>query len=305
MAKNFILSYADMKYPFERWWRHASQSVREEIIADLQKVRLPEGDIYGTNCKFAVNYSDRIWELGEACVYALVSKDYDILYIGCGDAYRPHTIMGRNREIEVRYKSGGIEPYIICLNVDKEVALKIETFCIWKAQFYGWKITNKAKLLSEKDIISLRCCCDSSEAFRKYLKMAEEHADVAKAFDDLSYYCLQKQKCGEKFDDERTIKKPMGSVRRIKHMWTIDGEIKPAIDWCRMYEKNYGEMIERVANLGCTPKEALTFPSNADGSKNLKKLKEFWCEQGIVPSVDTTSWVTPHADWPDCYVAIN
>lgn len=47
---------------------------------------------------------------------------------------------------------------------------------------------------------------------------------------------------------------------RCKHVWTIDGETKPAKDWCAEYDLSVPMVMYRVKNRGMTPYEALTTP---------------------------------------------
>ena len=61
---------------------------------------------------------------------------------------------------------------------------------------------------------------------------------------------------------------------------------------------NVSKANKRI-EIGCTPKEALTFPTAPESRK--RYTKEWWLENGYIPGTDTTSYVTPVKEWPDPY----
>lgn len=80
--------------------------------------------------------------------------------------------------------------------------------------------------------------------------------------------------------------------------WTIDGITKSRSQWCKEHKMNVSKANKRI-EIGCTPKEALTFPTAPENKK--RYIKEWWLENGYIPGTDTTSYVTPVKEWPDPY----
>jgi hypothetical protein len=55
------------------------------------------------------------------------------------------------------------------------------------------------------------------------------------------------------------------SLRKMKHVWTIGGITKSAIEWCAEYGLSVPMVMYRVKTKGMTPYEALTTPKEAQG----------------------------------------
>ena len=55
--------------------------------------------------------------------------------------------------------------------------------------------------------------------------------------------------------DRRLLRKGTGAK------WTIDGQTKPATDWCEEYGVFYSAVLNRIRRYGLSPKQAMTYPS--------------------------------------------
>lgn len=300
--KSVWMPYWEFKDDLDMWWRNANSNVRDKIIDELRKIPLPQHTVSKADCRFAVDYCDRMYELGDSCVYAWVNENCEIIYIGCGDITRATQPLNRNADFEKRYRDENVKPFILCFNVDKEIALRMETLCIWQAQIKGWKLENKSKRLKTHELMALRENQQDSKIVEKYSDMIDEFPDIVESFDALSSFCLDTV-LSEKgmLEPEYLVTKSRNKKRSIRHMWTIDGVTRPAMAWCKKYNKSMGTTLERIDVYGCTPKEALTFPNLPREYYKKKSIDAYWKENNYTPGTDTTSRVTPHDEWPDEY----
>ena len=89
------------------------------------------------------------------------------------------------------------------------------------------------------------------------------------------------------------------ALRRMTHMWTINGITMPGRDWCRLYNRDLGSCVARIRRWGMTPLEALTCPVTP--SNLCHDQQGYWRKVNFVPGADTTSYVTPYEEWPEEY----
>lgn len=298
-----FLPLRDMVWDLKVWWRHASVEARNNIIDELQKEPLPSSVIPKADCRFAVDYSNEVYILGDGCVYAWTTERGEVIYIGCGDPIRATTVSGRNDGFTTRYENERIKPFILCINVDKEIAYNIETLCIWKAQVDGWQLENKAKTLSAGEVLALREGRENVRIFDAYEELNGLYPEMVDAFDKFSSYCKDIMiSTGENSEPEYLCDITKRGERSVRHVWTIDGTTKPARDWCKVYGKAMPWVIARIDRYGCTPKEALLFPVLPREYYKKKTIEQYWIENGYFPGSDTTSYVTPRHEWPDNYI---
>lgn len=283
-------------------WRHMGKNARERFIEELQSVPLPTKNIDTANCKHAIDYSDKGDWFGMACVYAWVTEDWEIIYIGCGCPGRAIMPSGRNEKFEHARKTQKLEPYIICNNVDKNVAEQIETLCIWKAQLSGWQITNIAKTLSDDEIQAIEDKDEESSFFADYKSLSENYNDALSAFEEFSDACHRKNKSGKPESGRFLTGKLQEGEIKTSRVWLIDGDIKSAREWCEIYGKSLGSVIERTERYGCTIKEALTFPPVPKEYRCKKNAPEYWKELGLVPGTENGSRELAIAEWPAQYI---
>lgn len=81
------------------------------------------------------------------------------------------------------------------------------------------------------------------------------------------------------------------------HVWTIDGEIKPAQDWCKVYSRDLSNTLAKMRKYELSPLEALTVPIVPPDRK--MDALAYWKERGFLLEKDTRSYVTPLEEWPD------
>lgn len=298
------LPYWETQQIFLDWWHHAGSEVRKEVLSELQKVPLPTTEVYKSDCRFATDRSNDRYPCGAYHVYAWVTKSCSIAYIGYGSSMRASTPQGRNDEFQNRFDTNEMKSFVLCSNVNKDDAQRMETLCIWRAMISGWELTNKSKILSPRQIVELRTQRESSSAYKEYQAMVEAYPDVVESFDKLNAYCLDSVLSEESTleDDVRFKTGARDSIRKyVKYVWTMDGVAKPAADWCKKYNFTVSRANERIERYGCTPKEAVTFPNLPRELYKKKAIDEWWRENGYIPGTDKTSYVTPREEWSDEY----
>lgn len=298
------LPYWETKEIFSDWWRHAGTEARKEMLDNLQKIPLPSSDVYKCDTRFATDRSNDLYSCGAYHVYAWVTKRCSIIYIGYGDSWRASNPQGRNEEFQKKFETNEIKSFILCSNVNKDDAQQIETLCIWRAMVSGYQLTNKSKTLSPQQIIELRAERESSPAYEKYQTLVEAYPDVVESFDKLKSYCLDLVLSEESVleADVHFKSRTRDSIRKyVKYVWTIDGVTKSASDWCKKYNFTLSRANQRIECYGCTPKEALTFPNLPRELYKKRTIDEWWRENGYIPGIDETSYVTPREEWGDEY----
>lgn len=91
--------------------------------------------------------------------------------------------------------------------------------------------------------------------------------------------------------------KSLGSAGGYIHVWSIDGEIKPAQDWCKIYNRDLSNTLAKIKKYGMSPLEALTAPIVPSEYKMRAWL--YWRKCGFRYGIDTSSYIVPVEDWPD------
>lgn len=90
---------------------------------------------------------------------------------------------------------------------------------------------------------------------------------------------------------------PYGRRGGYVHVWTIDGETKPAQDWCKAYSRDLSNTLAKMRKYELSPLEALTVPLVPTDRKT--DAIAYWKECGFLQEKDTRSYVTPLEEWPD------
>jgi len=80
------------------------------------------------------------------------------------------------------------------------------------------------------------------------------------------------------------------------HVWTIDGDTKPAQEWCKIYSRDLSNTLAKMKKYGLSPLEALTVPI-VPADKKADALG-YWKGCGFSLGNDKKSYVTPIEDWP-------
>lgn len=168
--------------------------------------------------------------------------------------------IGSTQDVDERWQYGGT------LYQNQPVGKAIEE--------YGWENVKKEVVFFSKDGAKVE---------------AEEKRLIAVCGDN-SYNCADNPNWKPEFK-----KKPRGRKGGYVHVWTINGETKPASEWCRIYGKDLSNTLVKINKFHMTPVEALSAPKVPRG----KKPCEYWREVGFKFGKDKTSYVTPADEWPD------
>lgn len=260
---------------FEYWWLCAGQELRNELLERLNKVHLPmyPAAFSKENIDFCLDYSNRMWELGDGCVYVWVDDDEGIYYIGSGDTSRAGNTINRTDEFKAINNRENSVVYILCVNVDKDISLEMEKLCIYQAQLNHCPLVNTQWTLTQSDMCKINGIVDGEH---EYFKLKAEYPEIADAFDE-----LYKKVCSDLVNGVRNAS-PKKDRYEPRVYWEIDGVEKPAREWCDEYNMNYSTAWNRMRKYGLTPKQALTFPSiPRHGGYNRRPL-DYWRELGLL-----------------------
>lgn len=134
---------------------------------------------------------------------------------------------------------------------------------------------------------------------REVLFYSENGAEVEA--EEKRQIALHKDKCYNHTDNPDWIieysVKPCGCKGGYVHVWTINGEAKPASDWCRIYGKDLSNVLVKIKRYGMTPLEAINAPKVP--REFIRKPEMYWKDIGFEYGNDKTSYVTPMEEWPD------
>ena len=302
------LEYYTMYWEAAGWWRYAGAEARKSFIDELNEC----GILYESagwksysrkvEMKFAVDYSNIPERVGCVCVYVYATLRGEIFYIGEGDIGRACTINNRSATFQMRAKENGYRAFLLCLGTRKEIARKIETMCIYRAQIKGCQLFNTVKTLNPTEV---ECFAEKEkdhgryfseeveQKYKQYQDYKTRYLDILNAFDELTKFCtevLSPNYSG--VPEDKTI------ARAVLHMWTIDGVSKSGAEWCREYNVNLSAVVKRMQVYGCTPKEAMCFPPVENKKMARRDAVKYWNSIGLSPGTDTSSYVTPLNEWP-------
>lgn len=168
--------------------------------------------------------------------------------------------IGSTQDIDVRWQYNGT------LYQHQAVGKAIEEF--------GWENV-------EKEVVYFSLISSEVEAEEKRL--------IA-LYGDNSYNCSDNPNWKMQYKT-----KPTGRKGGYVHVWTINGETKPASDWCKIYGKDLANTLVKIEKYHMTPLEAMSAPKVPRG----RKPTDFWREAGFKYGKDKTSYVTPLSEWPD------
>lgn len=73
------------------------------------------------------------------------------------------------------------------------------------------------------------------------------------------------------------------ALHKPKIVWEINGEQKPAVDWCEEYGKSYSGVCRRMERHGLTLKQALAFPAVPKAYRGRgKNATDYWKSLGLL-----------------------
>lgn len=249
------------------WWHDAGQEVRGNVLKKLNETPLPAYPCHFKyeNTTFCVDWSNHAWELGDCCVYAWVDDDEGIYYIGSGSTWRPSNTNDRTAKFKEIYAKGNSQVYIICIHVDKNVALSMEKLCIYQAQL------KHCHLVNERDLLK-------AEKEHEYMELRNHYPEVLEAFDK-----LYDKICFDIINGIKTSPKVRKRDRyELRNFWEIDGVRKHVNEWCSEYNVSYSVVYNRIKTHGLTPKQALSFPNVP--VRYRRKPMEYWMQLGLLDS---------------------
>lgn len=282
------------------WMRYAGAKARKDFMDEVRKTdydmrAVVENDLEkGYVFNFAVDHSDELYEVGQFLVYLFVDSNGDIYYVGMGNETRIMDKKNRNQNFLKRYQSCDSKIVILSKWSTRKIALEVEKMAIWKCQMDGYNLTNEKDMLSPKGIYELRHLSedfnDDTALQREYRNLIERHKKELTVLDEIEKWLYNDGASknpgyvNEKSDAIYTV-----------GCWTIDGVTKTRSQWCREYNINTSKAYKRI-EIGCTPKEALTFPTAPREEK--RNIVQWWAKNGYFPGTDKTSYVTPYEEWP-------
>nr|DAO82505.1 MAG TPA: GIY-YIG nuclease superfamily protein [Caudoviricetes sp.] len=285
------------------WMRYAGPNARKDFMdlvrsTDYNRRAAIENDLGdGYVLDFAVDHSDIMNEVGQFLVYLFIDNNGEIYYVGMGNEQRIMDKKSRNNDFLKHYMKHNSKIVILSKWSTRKIALKIEKMAIWICQMNGFRLTNIKEVLSPKQLYELRHIPENkeneTETQYEYRQLTREFSEEVKALDRIEQWLY-----------EDGASKTPGFVNTKENViwamecWTIDGVTKTRSQWCKENNVSLAGIGKRL-ELGCTPKEALTFPTAPDNRK--RHTKEWWAENGYFPGTDKTSYITPLNEWPKGY----
>lgn len=316
-----IPKYNDLLNEMSMWWRCAGEKARAQFMEELSaRTHLPGSapglrSVYSKlNMDFSVDFSDDVYSLGDHFVYAWVTKKGQLFYIGCGDLSRCCNFTSRDINFKTTYQVNDCKPYILCANIDKDLAFELETLCIWVTRVKGFRLHNKSKQLCEAEVnyfakrksnLPVDNSLKYERKYQRYVELIEQYPDVVVALKRLLSHCLDLclSETNDPIHGEWTPIAPTLSKNAVSHVWTIDGVVQSASEWCKHYGTPLSVALNRIKKYGMTPKEALIAPPIPKCYKRC--ASKYYASVNFVPGSDTTSIVTPLEQWPPEYILRN
>lgn len=297
------IGYFNLASMVTDWMRYAGPNARKDFMdlvrsTDYNRKAAVENDLGdGYVLDFAVDHSDVMYEVGQFLVYLFIDNNGDIYYVGMGNEQRIMDKKNRNNEFLEHYTKHNSKIVILSKWSTRKIALEIEKMAIWKCQMDGFRLTNIKEILSSKQLYELRHIPENeeneTETQYEYRRLTKEFCEEAKALDRIEQWLYEDG--ASKTPGFVNIKE---NVIWAIECWTIDGVTKTRSQWCKENNVSLAAIGKRF-ELGCTPKEALTFPTAPDNRK--RHTKEWWAENGYFPGTDKTSYITPLNEWPKGY----
>lgn len=280
-------TYSDVFFDCCDFLANAGGEARKEFFArvneNINKPRLlTENNLRKASLEFSVDFSDDLYRLGDGYVYAYITNDGELFYIGCGQSDRVCNIYSRSENFKAMYELGA-SAYVLASNLHKINAEEIETLCVWIAQLEGCLLENSSKMLSNFELryfhakekgLEIKKNSEIEKKWDKYEDLLFEYKEVADSFLSLMFICLDKEEFNKKIPQKREHKPSPDLV------WTIDGETKTITEWCEQYGRSRGSVIGRINRYGFTPKQALTLPPVPCNFS--RKPIEYWQSLGFV-----------------------
>jgi hypothetical protein len=197
--------YNDVFWGVCEFLMYANEKARQEFLERVEKQlstpgRVEESNLKNADLTFAVDFSDNLYELGDGFVYIWVAEDGKIFYIGCGDSARVCNVY--NRVPAFTERCDGATVYVLGSHCRKDLALTLETLCIYYAQLQGCELVNSSKKLSDYEVryfmakersISVKDTPSLLRKYEQYCEYRQEYPEVVESLEKLFSSCLAKE----------------------------------------------------------------------------------------------------------------
>lgn len=303
MGKKDETNYLQVVWNTAEWLRYAGPKARQEIAKEIREYDYDRRKLVNEKLRkgyivdLAMDYSDSMYTCGDKFVYLFVDDRSEIYYVGAGGENRFQSWQGRNDDFKRHYKKFNSKVVLAAKFCTAKIAEDVERLLTWKCQLDGYRLTNSDNMLASKELYEIRNISDDWEkdtAIQSaYRRLSDNYSDVLSCFDRIEKWLYS----GGIVQSSDWVNKKDETVYTME-CWTIDGVTKSRSQWCKEYNVSSSTANGRI-DIGCTPKEALTFP--AAPSKKRKNVLEWWKEKGFVPGTDETSYVTPVEEWSNTY----
>lgn len=290
------VSFSEILKEAEHVFAHADKSVLDEFVKRASSyvghwIDINElFDNKYVNLDFCVDYSSDYYSFGDGFVYAWVTDNGNLFYIGSGTRERVTNMANRSKEFLEIVEEENCQPILICGNVDRGMAREIEKMCIWYVSMYGAELVNKADILTaeEKIYFSLyeqnKVLMENRELEEKYELYDGykwQYEKVCLQVDLILDYCLKLANSTiQKFEKKPTkLNDEFHYQGKELVTWTIDGIKKTASQWCKEYKKGYSSVVTQMKRYELTLEEALSLPVVPAG--RTRDPLQFWKECGF------------------------
>lgn len=281
--------YSEVFWDCVLFLRNANTEARDNFFMEVkERLKIPDvctvNDLRKASLAFSIDFSGDLLQLGDGYVYAYITNDGELFYIGCGQSNRVCNVHSRSKGFKAMHELGA-NAYVLASNVYKTKADEIETLLIWVAQMNGCMLENSDKILSN---FELRCFLakqkdreikfnsDIEDKWFKYENLMLDYKEVADSLQHLLTICLDKK------EFQKYVPKPKDAIPATQSSWTINGETKTIVEWCQQYGKTRSCVEKRIENLGLTPLQALTLPLVPNDKTRLDPIG-YWCSLGLLP----------------------
>lgn len=277
----------------ETYWKccdfliEAGEVARKEFLENVNKrINKPdlmtEHNLRNASLMFSVDFSNDLYKLGDGYVYAYITNNGELFYIGCGQSDRVCNIHNRSESFKAIYKLGAC-PYVLASRVHKTCAEDIETLCIWVAQMNGCMLENSSKALSN---FELRCFLakqkgseiefnsDIENKWFKYENLMFEYKEVTEMLQHLFTICLDKTRFSQVIPNQYHGNPP-------PQVFVINGVTKTIKEWCDLYNVPRSRVYKYMKVYGLTPFQALTFPKIPNDNRKSDAIG-YWRSLGLL-----------------------
>lgn len=249
---------------FKTHWRYMGEKVRQAYLEELSRIPVPDLSSYfeKADCSFTVDFSNTRYCYGDKCVYAYVTNRCELFYIGTGSNWRAIDRFARSENFKDKIRNNSCRIFILAAFMDEGTADEVETFCIRLAQIKGHRLLNKRKIINDEEISSIK-----NGVSPVWLNdMLYAYPKIKQMFD-----CFNSSLLDDVLSDNSQLRAGVligGDLleKERRQCWRIENCVKPATEWCKIFNTKYSLVIQRMNDQGLTLYEALTYPKIPSGT---------------------------------------